>query len=1305
MENIRSPKSLTKSTNSQNAGENKISCSEAKNKESGAVKKKTKAVSEVAPVEGSSPKKKSGKSRVRKKKVKSEIEEKIDLSDRSQNGLGSSSSTSEVISNFSLKMNSTDNMRNTKQSRRTSLPVELREQPQSTPNKNTPDKKPSNFRSKTPECKNFTKPGVKKPSSVRKGIKFEPYIPLFQVQQGLKRGEFIEGALRINPRNYEDAYVNSPDGKMDIYIGGMQARNRALNGDHVCVQINQKQEWRVLCDAIKDYQEKSGEIIYETIAKSKTPSPCKIHTPDKLRSRAVSSNSWDSACGERMPDTVEILGVDKLAQQFSDIALGQRPNFKSCANKSSKSKEGSSESDKNVSSYIQSQGSSEDCLDKLSPLIGQIHHDLNNGIFQGNQRDNNSSNVPENYSTFSGFPSETYPPCDMNDIGTFNLEMQSDEASKSWEGDESGFNIIVSPEDLLSIDGNSLLNHDNHSWKCNDNHDNSDSEIGGIIVPPGELSGDEFTDSASVDSTHSQTLDQVIEDAAFLACQQDAENNNVENNMNPVTNFDLARISTTSNTSIVSRDKSLEMECKIQNIQNNPPLSYYEVNSDSVICSAVSETHVSKCLSSSDENLNQPVIEHHIGFSADAGTEVTSDIKKNKKSRHRRRPKRGKQKDQSASDITEDVQMNLSDLTVEQVMEHPLWPQFIQKTGKVVHVLQTKHSCIAAGHLKLCNDRNPKWALFSPNDSRVPRMMIPISDCPQNFYHRPTDYSKVLFLGQIVEWNETSTFASGRLIRTLGSTGDVEAQTEGMLVENSVEYGEFPIEVLNCLPEGEEWSIPANEIKGRKDFRKECVFTIDPATARDMDDAVSCEVLDNGNLAVGVHIADVTYFVEPDNDLDRFAQQRATSVYLVQRVVPMLPRKLCDDLCSLNPGKDRLTFSVVWEISPTGEILQHWIGRSIIKSCIKLSYEHAQSMIENPNKVWSSTEHPEIYGGFHINDVIKRVNQLNALAVKLREQRFSNGALRLDQVKLQFTLDSETGLPSGFNVYMQKDSNKLIEEFMLLANMTVGKKIHDTFPGLALLRRHPPPQAKPMQDVVSMCEAVGVILDASSSGALHDSIAYYKGDDYMSQAKYELLMHLCSKPMKPAAYFCTGVVSDPSSFHHYALNVPIYTHFTSPIRRYPDILVHRLLGASLRYNAPPLISAAEMEKCAQHCNEKKYNAKKVSEQSAELFLSAFISELGCVHAKGMVIGVMDHSFDCLILEMGLVKRVYCDGLPLVKKHFKRSHGVSMLNLFWKDPEKPEGIEQALVIFALVDVVLSAVKDTLHLNVTLKKPIQ
>uniref|UniRef100_A0A8C9YGC0 DIS3-like exonuclease 2 n=1 Tax=Sander lucioperca TaxID=283035 RepID=A0A8C9YGC0_SANLU len=617
---------------------------------------------------------------------------------------------------------------------------------------------------------------------------------------------------------------------------------------------------------------------------------------------------------------------------------------------------------------------------------------------------------------------------------------------------------------------------------------------------------------------------------------------------------------------------------------------------------------------------------------------------------------------------------------------------------QVVYIVEKKHSRAVTGFLKFLPDK--PFAMFSPVDHRVPRINVFLADCPEDFSSRPGDYSNTLFICRITSWAADSNFAEGQLAKTLGQAGEIEPETEGILVEYDVDFSEFSDEVLDCLPKNLPWTIPPEEMRKRRDLRKECIFTIDPSTARDLDDALSCKQLPDGNFEVGVHIADVSYFVGEDNALDAIASQRATSVYMVQKVIPMLPRLLCEELCSLNPLTDRLTFSVIWKITPEGKILSEWFGRSVIRSCVKLSYDHAQSMIEAPEKMFSAEELPPADPEHPIDEIHQAVLNLHSIAKNLRAQRFSGGALRLDQLKLSFTLDKETMMPQGCYVYQYRDSNKLVEEFMLLANIATAHHIHSRFPELALLRRHPPPKAKMVDELQELCDQLGIDIDLSSAGALHKSLNTTLGDDEYTTARKEVLTHMCSRPMQMALYFCTGVLKEEPLFKHYALNVPLYTHFTSPIRRYADIIVHRLLASSLS-----AYFLYKIQKQASHCNDKKTLSKRVQELSSELFFGVFVKDCGPLDSEAMVMGVLDQSFDVLVLRYGVQKRIYCKSVAgLDSFHHRKVGKKSELTLVWtpEDPEKaPE--EQVISIFTLVEVQLKADGAPMKYSAMLKRP--
>ncbi|KAI5607644.1 DIS3-like exonuclease 2 [Silurus asotus] len=381
------------------------------------------------------------------------------------------------------------------------------------------------------------------------------------------------------------------------------------------------------------------------------------------------------------------------------------------------------------------------------------------------------------------------------------------------------------------------------------------------------------------------------------------------------------------------------------------------------------------------------------------------------------------------------------------------------------------------------------------------------------------------------------------------------------------------------------------------------------------------------------------------------------------------------------------------------------MGRSVICSCVKLSYDHAQSMIESPLKEFGADELPPVSSEHSVEKIVQAVLHLHAIASHLRAQRFRGGALRLDQMKLAFTLDSGSGMPQGCYVYQYRDSNKLVEEFMLLANMAVAHQIYGSTPGLALLRRHAPPHSRLMEALQELCDHIGLNIDMSSAGALHRSLEETVGDDEYSAARKAVLTHLCARPMQMALYFCTGVLQDEKLFHHYALNVPLYTHFTSPIRRYTDIIVHRLLAASLKCGPRVRLTQDDVQNQASHCNDKKTASKRVQEMSTELFFSVFVRECGPLDSKAMVMGMLDKSFDVLVLNYGVQKRIYCNAIEGLQSFTFRKVGKRPeMTLVWSPSElEDETVTQELSLFSVVDVRLTAGEGPLKYSAVLMRP--
>ncbi|KAG5458336.1 MAG: hypothetical protein BJ554DRAFT_1450, partial [Olpidium bornovanus] len=399
----------------------------------------------------------------------------------------------------------------------------------------------------------------------------------------------------------------------------------------------------------------------------------------------------------------------------------------------------------------------------------------------------------------------------------------------------------------------------------------------------------------------------------------------------------------------------------------------------------------------------------------------------------------------------------------------------------------------------------------------------------------------------------------------LGEFGIVEVETEAILVNNGVSDEPFLDHVLESLPLAVRtgtWSIPDVEISARRDLRGERVFSIDPLSARDLDDALHIKELENGNFEVGVHIADVTYFVLPGSKVDEEAAPLTSMIFRVG--IPMLPPALCENLCSLNPGQDKLCFSVVWEMDSTGNILNEWIGRTVIRyvenvkhlipnclafascrSVCKLAYEHAQKIIEGGHLEGCGID----FFNAVATDIETDLQALHKISQELRARRFKSGALSMGSVKLTFDLD-EDGQPAHCAVYKQKEANRLIEEvwrrFMLLANMKVAEKISAAFTDQALLRQHGIPSERRMNDLAKAAAKLGFELDVSSAGALNKSIETI--EELHGSDMAQVVRTLCIRPMLRARYFCAGV-TNMKNFGHYALNVPLYTHFTSPIRR------------------------------------------------------------------------------------------------------------------------------------------------------------
>ncbi|KAG8228232.1 hypothetical protein J437_LFUL004357 [Ladona fulva] len=896
----------------------------------------------------------------------------------------------------------------------------------------------------------------------------------------------------------------------------------------------------------------------------------------------------------------------------------------------------------------------------------------------------------------------------------------------------------------------------------------------------------------------------------------------------------------------------------------------------------------------------------------------------------------------------DEVAVKLYDESKWQVDENGDGEQGIQKTGMVVYILAMNHNRCTVGYLKLVNQaanstptksgrksleaasssnsssnalspniqatvgeqsnqnssgslespktsaeaknapyKMPDKVLFSPRDARMPRMWVKTSQLPSG---SPTDLNPTnclnhLFLVCIHEWS-TQPIANGKLLTYIGEADEVDTETVALLLEHGLDVTPYPNNIFTLPPFP--YEIPEKELKERLDLRGTLIFTIDPETAKDLDDALSVKEIGEGLLEVGVHIADPSFFLEENSPLDLLVRERATSIYLVQNVFHMLPKELCL-LCSLLPGEDKLAFSLIMTVdTKTWKVVSHDFSRSVVNSSAQLSYEHAQAFIKDPGCINSIKDFPVVHNGYTVEDLCRAVNLIWPFSAALRERRFSSGgcetdsdeieykggALRINQPKLCFKLDGETCMPQEVFLYENKESNNLIEELMLLANILTAQRLASMFPKHAFLRRHCRPKMNMLNNLAQILMRYGIHLDTSAAGALNASLERYGATNIESikdvengntenvirniscdnthltrgankkevenstdsctgvdthsskdsvleiqqdilvststsssvnvstieeslrtlvvrenesnsssledegkinddvclsnaqsisdtsnsslEKKFEgnaqtggtsfisslrkvpseeelglarglVLNHLCAKPMMRAEYYCYGAKLEESIkgilqsstaaeevevyTHHYALNVPLYTHFTSPIRRYADIMVHRLLAASLGYQPPPLLDPKSLQSIASNCNKQKYGAKKASEASNELFFRLWVrlqvekdacsertgnkpktgdseerrSE-GGLREMAVVVNAKDYSFDAILLRFGVVVRVYVNKLPAAVKHLKK-HGSSVISIQWFKPgEKTVSIDspvQDITTFSIV----------------------
>ncbi|KAL4499157.1 hypothetical protein ABPG72_017059 [Tetrahymena utriculariae] len=576
------------------------------------------------------------------------------------------------------------------------------------------------------------------------------------------------------------------------------------------------------------------------------------------------------------------------------------------------------------------------------------------------------------------------------------------------------------------------------------------------------------------------------------------------------------------------------------------------------------------------------------------------------------------------------------------------------------------------------NGKKKYW--FIPKYSKLPKM-IPV-EFSDEFQHQveenDIDINKTYVVGKIKDWNEESYYPLATISECLGERGDIEVECDTLLKEFDVYNQDFTPETeeyLNKyreqLNEKGEYVIPESEKKIRWDLTKEIICTIDPHDAKDLDDALSIKYLHDDIYEIGVHIADVSHFVQPNTPLDDDARLRTTSVYLVHRVIPMLPRLLCENLCSLNPNVERLAFTVFFQMKENGEVL--WdgpirIGKSVIKSCNKFSYDTVQMMIEK--KIKSPEELPEHNIPQQDVDSQKMFDDILLLAklgMNRRESRFKGGVLSIESVKKRFKLNEKLW-PVDFTLEERKDAMFVVEEFMLLANQIVAKEMVKQCKSLAVLRQHGYPSEIKQKQLNVIAKKFGHQIDFSSLQAINQSIEEIKKDDKLSFEKKLFLKKQMFLVLEQALYFVADQLP-PSEWKHFALNFDVYTHFTSPIRRYPDLLVHRVMYSILQYkqDAVKYIEKASLLTIMEVCNENKAKSKQVSDNCQKIFMCLYLKDHS-VQSKGMVISFGVTSVTIFIPDHEAQRTVYFkDYKNILKSKAVKEKDGNKLMITYKTP--------------------------------------
>ncbi|XP_063241362.1 exosome complex exonuclease RRP44 isoform X2 [Bacillus rossius redtenbacheri] len=536
-----------------------------------------------------------------------------------------------------------------------------------------------------------------------------------------------------------------------------------------------------------------------------------------------------------------------------------------------------------------------------------------------------------------------------------------------------------------------------------------------------------------------------------------------------------------------------------------------------------------------------------------------------------------------------------------------------QPTGRIVGIIRRKWRQYC-GILQLNPVQGSSRHIFVPAERKIPKIRLETRQADTLANQR--------IIAAIDSWPRTSRYPMGHFVRALGPVGDKDTENEVLLLEHDVPHSCFSEAVLACLP-ALPWLITEQDERRREDLRHLDICSVDPPGCTDIDDALHCRELENGNYEVGVHIADVTHFIRPGTAIDKEAALRGTTVYLVDKRIDMVPDLLSSNLCSLRGNEERFAFSCVWEMTRDANILGTKFHKSIIRSRQAMTYEEAQLKIDDARQQ---------------DSLSRSLRALNDLAKILKRRRIDNGALVLASPEIRFQIDDETHDPIEVESKKLRETNSMVEEFMLLANISVAERILQEFPECAVLRRHPRPPDTNFQPLISVGKKLGFEIAIGSGRELAESLdAAVRPDNAYFNTMLRILATRC---MMQAVYFASGM-EQPEDFFHYGLACPLYTHFTSPIRRYADVMVHRLLAVCVAADSthPDLLDKRRAQDLCNNLNYRNRMAQYAGRASVALHTHLFFR--GKIQdEQGYVLYVRKNALQILIPKYGFEGTLY-----------------------------------------------------------------